>query len=79
MMKTEAKIIWILGSIWISGYFIISYILYSSWVSIGYLIEWWVIGVPLLIFVLVTVLMFVFSYYSYSGCNWIQQMKKKPV
>ena len=63
-MKKEAKLIWVLGSIWVSGYFIISYLLYSSWKSVGYSVVWWVIGIPLLFFTLVTIIMFVIAYFT---------------
>jgi len=62
MMNIEAKICLTVGSILIFSYTIIAYVLHTSWVSVGYSVDWWTTIVPWLAFTIATILMLVIAY-----------------
>lgn len=77
-MNVEAKTCWGIGSLFIGVYCIGGFFLYNMYSSIdfGFHVDWWfVLGIPLMFFIIVTVIAFVAGYVTYKPYN--QLVKEK--
>lgn len=63
-MSIEAKLCWILGSLFISGYTFIALFLHSTWMAYGLNHDWSITFVPWSVFTFTTLLMFILTYKS---------------